>query len=189
MPRYSHRTRVSAETSGAIAWDVSAETSAYRFAEEDAVEAVLVGPVRLDVSAPRVVGEVLGHRRVGVEADLAQAQATGVLLGPRQQAAADPAALGRGPDGQVLYQQVAGLGDQDHEAADLAVLHGDPGLSAADRLGVVGAHRSRRLADPGHIGLVSLGRDAAQYVDVTLVSQPDGHGGNTWQVTAQAVAL
>src|SRR5579859_159401 len=120
-----------------------------------------------------------------------------MLLGPGEQAAADPAALVRGPYSQVLHQQVAGLGDQDDETADLPVPLGDPGLPAAHGLVVVGGHRGRRPADPGYVGLIGRGRDGAEQVSITLVSQPDGHirrhraghSGGTWQVTAHTVAL
>ena len=45
------------------------------FTEEHALEAVLLGPVGLDVPVPRVVGEVLGHGLIGVEPYLAEVKA------------------------------------------------------------------------------------------------------------------
>src|SRR5215831_12077592 len=64
------------------------------FAEEYSVEAVLVGPVGFGVPLPRVVGEVLGHRRIGVEPNLWRVQGTGVVLSQCQQPRSDAMALG-----------------------------------------------------------------------------------------------
>src|SRR5215472_1835252 len=79
------------------------------FAEEDAAEAVLLGPVGLGVPVPGVVRQVLGHRLVGVEPYLGQAKAAGAFFGEGQQPGADAAALSGGQHGHVLQQQVTGL--------------------------------------------------------------------------------
>ena len=44
-------------------------------------KAVVLGPVGLGVSMPGVVGEILGHRLIGVEPDLAEAQLAGAIFG------------------------------------------------------------------------------------------------------------
>ena len=92
------------------------------FTEEDPVEAVLLGPVGLGIPVPLVIRQVLGHRRIGVEPYLGQAKAVGAFFGQGQQPCPDPASLGGGQNGQVLQQQVAGLGNQNDEARPIAVL-------------------------------------------------------------------
>src|SRR5262249_57217953 len=58
----------------------SGRSGVHTFAEKDTVEPVLVGPVGLGVPVPQVVGQVLGHRRVGVEAYLRHVQGTGSVF-------------------------------------------------------------------------------------------------------------
>lgn len=57
------------------------------FAEEDTVEAVLLGSVGLGVPMLGVVGQVLGHRRIGVEPYLWHVK--GAVLGQGQQLCSD----------------------------------------------------------------------------------------------------
>jgi hypothetical protein len=57
------------------------------FAEEDTVEAVLLGSVGLGVPMLGVVGQVLGHRRIGVEPYLWHVK--GAVLGQGQQPCSD----------------------------------------------------------------------------------------------------
>src|SRR6266704_3784048 len=132
------------------------------FAEEDSLEAVLLGPVGLDVPVAWVVSEVLGHGFVGVELYLAEVKVAGLVLGQGQQAGADTLALSGWQNSNVLQQQVAGLGDEDDEADDLTVLNCDPRLAAADSMCVIGRHRCRRPADSRHVAFVGRRRDHAE---------------------------
>src|SRR5215831_14632345 len=101
---------------------VTRNGSVQRFAEVHTAEAVLLGPVGLDVPTPGVVVEVFGHGLVGVEPDLAEMETAGVIFGQLKQTRADSAALCIGPDGNVVEQQIARLGDKDGKPHDLAAL-------------------------------------------------------------------
>ena len=147
------------------------------FAEEDTVEAVLLGSVGLGVPVPRVVGQVLGHGRIGVERYLWHVKGTGAVLGQGQQPCSDAPALGSGQYGHVLQQQIAGPGEEDDEPGHLAVHRRHPGLAAADRSGVVGRHRGGWPADSGHIVLVGRHRDLGQGRCVGLGRETDGDHG------------
>ena len=81
------------------------------FAEEDTVEAVVLGPVGLGVPVPWVVGQVLGHRRTGVQPYLWHAKGTGAVLGQDEQLGSDAPALGSGQHAHVLQQQIARPGE------------------------------------------------------------------------------
>ena len=59
------------------------------FAEEDTVEAGLLGPVGLGVPVLGVVGQVFGHRRMGVEPYLWHVKGTGAVFGQGQQPGSD----------------------------------------------------------------------------------------------------
>src|SRR5260370_1439275 len=104
-------------------------------AEENAPEPVLLGPVRLCVAVPRVIGQVLGHRLVHVEPNLVAAERPGLILSEREQPRADPAPLCRRPHGDVLEQQVVRFHGEHQEADDLAVPHAPPAHPAPATLG------------------------------------------------------
>src|SRR5580693_3711277 len=142
-------------------------------AEEHPVESVLLALVGLGVPMARVVGEILGHGLVGVQPDLAKTQAARLFLSQCEQPGADSAALGCGQDGDIVQQQIARLGNDDGKADDLPVLEGSPRLPVADRLRIVGGHRRRCPADPGHVLLVSGSRDRAELIDVAGASTAD----------------
>ena len=69
------------------------------------MESVLLGSVGLDVSMPAVVGEVFGHCLVGVQVDLPQVQAAGMVFGQAEQPAPIP---GSGPKAGQPRCQAAG---------------------------------------------------------------------------------
>nr|WP_205862440.1 alpha/beta hydrolase-fold protein [Planosporangium thailandense] len=136
------------------------------FPEEHAPEAVLLCPMGLDVPASGVVGEVLGHRLIGVEPHLAHTLPACVVLGQGQQSGTDTPPLRARRDGDVLQEQVIRLRDEHGEADGLAVLHRHPDPALAYGLRVVGGHRCRGPADAGHVNLVRGDRHRPNSGDV-----------------------
>ena len=137
------------------------------------MESALLGPARSGMPTPGVAGEVLGHRLVGVRADLTQAKAVGVIFSQAGQSGADPAVRGGRQDSHVVRQQVARPGDKDGEASDPAVLTGGPRLPAADRFGVVGGHRSRVAAHTLDVLPVRRDRDRPERIRIAKASEAE----------------
>src|SRR5579875_1872826 len=94
--------------------------------EEHPPEAMLPAAAGLGVPVPGVVGNVLGHRLVGVEPDLAEAGRGSPLFRMPEQPGPDPAALRSGQHRNVLQQQVIAVRAEDEQADDGALPAGDP---------------------------------------------------------------
>jgi hypothetical protein len=96
-----------------------------------------------------------------------------LVLRQGQQTAPDAASLSGWQDSHILQQQVAGPGDEDGEADNLATVHRHPSLATADSLCVVSSHRGRVPANPGHVMSVRRRGDPAERVYVGIAGRAD----------------
>lgn len=133
----------------------------------------MLGPAGLGIPVPWVVGEILGHRRIGVQLDLAKAKAVSLLLSQHQQPRPDTAALGGGQHRDVLQQQIARLRVENDKAHNLSVVCSNPCVTASHSLGVVSRHGGRSPANPGHIAFIGRRRDPAKHRYVLLSGGAD----------------
>jgi hypothetical protein len=151
------------------------------FAKEDSPEAMFRLAVRLGVSTPLVVGDVLRHRLVRVEAYLSQAVPSGLVLDEDHQLCADPPTLRCGGHRDVLQQQMIWFRYEHHQTYDHAIVGGQPDIPIPHQRVVIGSHRSRLPTDPGNVPLVCRDHDRPHRFGIHGQSPPHAdHDTSLW---------
>jgi len=139
------------------------------------LEPVFGAAVDLGVAEARVESEVLSHRGVGVEPQLAKAVFVCVGLGVGHKGTAEAGALPVGVNGDIFDQQVMWSGNEDDEPCDAAAVVSNEDLAFTDLLGVVVVHGRRATANPVDVWAVGPLDEIAQQGDILVAGEANGH--------------
>ena len=132
----------------------------------------LLASAELFPAEPAVHRDVLGHGRIRVEAQLAEAAPAGFERREVEQGAAEALTLAARVDSQVVDQQVAVLRPQEDAAGNLPIVD-DPELTVRAASLVVVVHRRWPATDPRHVVSVRALDEIGDRLGLIAPCRPD----------------